>query len=277
MPIPQSIAILGAGNLGSALLRGLLDAGVPANQLRATDANPERAAQLRAELGIAVDANNRDAARSADITILAVKPHLVAPVVHDIADALPTGAALVSLAAAIRISVIEAALQRQYAVFRVMPNIAMTVRASASSICANQHATPQHWEAVQAIFAAVGTATRTEEKQMDVITALAGSGPAFVFTVIESLASGALRMGLPAAAAREIAEQTVLGAAELCKSTGTHPAALRDQVTTPGGTTIQGLYELESSAVRAAFMNAIEAATNRAEEIATLLEAQARE
>jgi pyrroline-5-carboxylate reductase len=200
---------------------------------------------------------------------LAVKPYLVGEVIAGIRDTLSAGQVLSSVAAAISIDFIERALghPEPRPIIRAMPNIAMTAHASATALCANSAATKQHCETLEAIFRSVGIVTWITEDKMHAVTGLSGSGPAFVFTILDGLMSGGLKMGLPMDVARALAQQTLLGAAKLASESGEHPAALRDRVTTPGGTTIAGLAELERYAIRSALMEAVEAATERSIEL----------
>lgn len=274
MPERRRIAIIGAGNLGGALAAGLLRAKiVEAGDLCLADASAARLSQLSDELdGPRTIADNREAVRSADIVILAVKPYLVAPVLEEVGDLLADGARLlISLAAAVPIGRIESSLSGPCPIVRAMPNIAMTVQASATGVCANSRVSDEDLESALSIFRSVGVAEKVDEGQMHAVTALSGSGPAYVFTLLEGMAAGGVKMGLPAPIAYRLAAQTLLGGAKLALESGKHPGELRDQVTTPGGTTIAGLHELESAGVRAALMSAVEGAAERSLELAELL------
>ena len=273
MPLDRTIAVIGAGNLGAALASGLLREGAaPAAGLIATDVSEQRLADLAARLpGVRTSQDNRAAVSASDVVILAVKPHLVAHVLLEIADLLRPDQLLISFAAAVSIRAIEARLDRPQPIVRAMPNIAMTVHAAATGLCANAHATSAHRNLAQSIFSTVGETVFVDEAQMHAVTGLSGSGPAYVFTVIEALAAGGVRMGLPPTAASRLAAQTVLGAAKMVLDGNQHPAVLRDQVTTPGGTTIAGLQELELGAIRGALMSAVQAASERSIELSQLL------
>jgi pyrroline-5-carboxylate reductase len=178
---------------------------------------------------------------------------------------------IISFAAAVPISLIENALGKPMPVFRAMPNIAMTVRESATALCSNSQVNADQRKLAEDIFRTVGTVCWVEESKMHAVTGLSGSGPAYVCFLIEGLIAGGLDAGLPHAVARELAQQTLLGAAKLCRDSGEHPAALRDKVTTPGGTTIAGLRAMEDGGVRAALMAAVEAATRRSMELSAAL------
>ncbi len=273
MSLDRTVAVIGAGNLGSALIAGLLDAGADAASVIAADVSEARLAELSARhTGIRTLPDNRAATREADVAILAVKPNLVAPVLLEIGGVLKPHQLLISFAAAVSMRSIESRLDDPQPIVRAMPNIAMTVHAAATGLCANAHATEAHRELAREIFSSVGETAFVDESQMHAVTGLSGSGPAYVFTMIEALAAGGVRMGLPPAAATKLAAQTLLGAAKMALDGDQHPAVLRDQVTTPGGTTIAGLHELELGALRGTLISAVEAAAERSIEIAQALE-----
>lgn len=265
------IAIIGAGNLGGALIGGLIEAGVPANRLRAADSSAARRKELKKTYGIEATASNVEAVAGADAVVLAVKPPVVGPAVRELATVLTKKQLLISLAAAVPISLIEEALDRPHPVIRAMPNLAMTVGCSATALCQNSAATRAHCGLAQEIFESVGIALFVGEAQMHAVTAISGSGPAYVALVAEAMAAGGVKMGLPAPIAAALANQTLLGTAELLLDSGTHPAVLREQVSTPGGTTIYGVHELEERGVRAGITAAVEAATDRSIELSELL------
>ena len=274
MSLDRNIALIGAGNLGSALISGLLSAGSATPEtLMAADVSSARLAELSDRHdGIRTTQDNRAAVAEADVVILAVKPHLVAHVLLGISDLLRADQLLISFAAAVSIRSIETRLDHPQPIIRAMPNVAMTVHAAATGLCANAQATSAHRTLAQSIFSTVGETVFVEEAQMHAVTGLSGSGPAYAFTIIEALASGGVRMGLAPAAATKLAAQTLLGASKMVLEGGRHPAVLRDQVTTPGGTTIAGLHELELGAVRGALMTTVEAATERSVELSQLLD-----
>jgi pyrroline-5-carboxylate reductase len=273
MAFGKNIALIGAGNLGGALLAGLLEskAATP-DSLYAADADSERLKQLRDELGLTRSGSvNAEAVAEADVIIIAVKPPIVAAVLADIRERLTPQQLVVSLAAAVPIRSIEQGLPDSQPLIRAMPNIAMTVHAAATALCANAHAGEEHLRLADEIFSTVGVTVFVNEAQMHAVTALSGSGPAYVFTLLEGLIAGGVKMGLPTSTATTLAVQTFLGAAKLVQESDEHPAVLRDLVTTPGGTTIAGLHAMESANVRAAMMDAVEAATARSSELERLL------
>jgi pyrroline-5-carboxylate reductase len=284
MTLDTTVAVLGAGNIGSALISGLLAAkAIKPEKLVAADVSEQQLAALAKKHKIQVlPGANREAARQAAIIVLAVKPYLVGEVLDDIHETLRPGQLLISVAAGVSIEFIETRLAKQKAkskptaktrqpVIRAMPNIAMTVHASATALCANTAATDEHRQTAQKIFQSVGTAAWVSEDKMHAVTGLSGSGPAYVYLILEGLTAGGVNMGLPPDVARALAEQTLLGAAKLSQQSGEHPAALRDRVTTPGGTTIAGLAELERYGVRSALIEAVEAATERSEQLSRKL------
>lgn len=273
MSSPLAITVIGAGNLGKSLIGGLLDAGLTGKEsVRATVAPGEDAASVSEQFGVRCTAGgNIEAVQGADVVVIAVKPPHVATVIADFRDGLNPKQMIISFAAAVPISLIEGALGKPMPVFRAMPNIAMTVRESATAICANAQASGEQRELAEKIFRTVGTVCWVDESKMHAVTGLSGSGPAYVCLLVEGLIAGGIEAGLPHAVARELAQQTILGAARLCRDCGEHPASLRDKVTTPGGTTIAGLRALESGGVRAALMAAVDAATRRSMELSSAL------
>jgi pyrroline-5-carboxylate reductase len=262
-PPPCRIAVIGAGNIGSALIGGILKSGVATREtVTATVRTEERAGELRARFGVRViSGNNLEAVEEADVVVLAVKPSIMPRVVHEIRWGIRPGQIVVSLAAAFPIHLIEQILGREAAVLRAMPNIPMIVEEGAIAIAHNAHVLPGQRELIARIFASVGVVCFVEEDQMHAVTALSGSGPAYIYMVIEGMIAGGLKMGLPHATATRLAEQTVLGAAKLVRETGLHPAILKDQVITPGGVTISAVHELERHGLRAMLISAIETAT----------------
>ena len=264
------LAVLGAGNIGGALIEGLLETGqVSRDSIRATVLDEAEAADASSRLNIPVvtTLENAEVVSQANVVVVSVKPNQVPEVIAGIRDAVGPHHILVTIAAAVPLAVVERALEKRVPVFRVMPNLAMTVRESATAICANDTATDEQRAIVEEIFQTVGSVTFVPEGMMHAVTALSGSGPAFVCMVLEGLIAGAVKVGLPHAVATDLAEQMVLGSAKRLREDGTPPAVLRDRVTTPGGTTIAGLHELEKGRLRASLMSAVEAAAARSQEI----------
>jgi pyrroline-5-carboxylate reductase len=267
------IAILGAGNIGAALVGGLLKSkAADASTLVATTQSEERAALLRAKHGINVTAGmNREAAAEADVIILGVKPHTVPKVIDEIRDVLRDDQILVSLAAILTIDVLEKRAGRKMAVIRAMPNIPVVVGEGAIALASNTIATSEQRATVERLFRSVGVVCWVEDEMMDAVTALSGSGPAYVYMIIEAFIAGGVKMGLSREVSTRLAEQTVLGAALHVRQSGLHPAILRDEVTTPGGTTIVAIHELERHGLRSMLISAIETATKHAKERAKIL------
>lgn len=263
----KRIAVIGAGNMGAALIGGILKGGVADPQhLVATVRTPERAEELKARFGIRVTAGENAAASSgADIVVLAVKPGTLPKVLEEIRETLLPNQILLSLAAAVPISLIEKLTDRALPVFRAMPNIPVVVEEGATAVAANVHCTPEQRGLIESIFRAVGVVVFVEEDLMHAVTALSGSGPAYIYMVIEALIAGGLKMGLSREVSTRLAEQTVLGAAKLVRETMLHPAILRDQVITPGGVTISAIHELEKHGLRSMLISAIETATHHSE------------
>jgi len=263
----KRIAVIGAGNMGAALIGGILKGGVADSEhVVATVRTPERAEELRAKFGICVTAGeNPQAVAGADIVVLAVKPGTLPKVLEEIRTTLQPSQILLSLAAAVPISLIEKLTDCSLPVFRAMPNIPVVVEEGATAVAANAHCTVEQRAAIESIFRAVGVVVFVEEELMHAVTALSGSGPAYVYMVIEALIAGGLKMGLSREISTRLAEQTVLGAAKLVRETMLHPAILRDQVITPGGVTISAIHELEKHGLRSMLISAIETATHHSE------------
>src|SRR5262245_2215008 len=264
----KRIGFLGAGNMGEAIIKGLLQAGLaPASALAATDARPERLEQITRQYGIRAAASNAALVAECDVLILAVKPQVMAAVVREIAGAVDRSKLLVSVAAGMATRTIRDFLAKPARLVRVMPNTPALVLAGATAIARAEGLEPGDLDAVDELFAAVGRTVILDEEHLDAVTGLSGSGPAYVAIVIESLADGGVKMGLDRATAMTLAAQTVLGSARLILETGTHPGQLKDMVASPGGTTIAGIAALEEGAVRRTFIGAVERATLRSREL----------
>jgi pyrroline-5-carboxylate reductase len=262
------IAFLGAGAMGEALLSGLLAAQAYApEEMVVYDANPARVQEIAARFGVGVAGDLADAARRAGVLLLAVKPQIVPQVLAELRDVLSPEHTLVSIAAGISTAQLESPLSQSVPVVRVMPNTPALVGKAASAICPGSHASAKHLQIAHRIFDAVGVAVDVEEKWMDAVTAVSGSGPAYVFLFLEALSDAGVKVGLPREIATRLAAQTVLGSAQMALETGEHPGVLKDKVTSPGGTTIAALHALESRAFRAAIYDAVEAAARRSREL----------
>ncbi len=265
----QRIGFIGCGAMAGALAEGLLAAGVPADRLTGADPDAARRQHFEETLGIKTVTANAEVVSAADIVVLAVKPAVVSALLSDLAGTPDLARPLwVSIAAGVPIATLAAALPDGSAVVRAMPNTPALVRAGATAFCANPLASADQVAAAEALFAAVGSTWQApSESLLDAVTGLSGSGPAYVFLILEALGDAGVRAGLPRDAASQLAAQTVYGAAKLVIESGRHPASLKDQVTSPGGTTIAGLERLEAAGVRAALYDAVAAATARSREL----------
>jgi pyrroline-5-carboxylate reductase len=266
--LKEKIGIVGAGKIGSAIARGVIRAGLaPSDRVMASDVSDALRQSIAQELGINVTPDNGEVCDFADAVILAVKPQIVDPVAKEIAKKLGKTKLLVSVAAGVPLSRIEANLAQGARVVRVMPNIPCVVGAGASAYAGGAHATSQDLETVGLILNSFGIGLPVEEKYLDAVTGLSGSGPAYVFLFIESLADGGVQVGLSRDVALKLAMQTVYGAARMALESAKHLAELKDEVASPGGTTIAGLYALERKGFRGAVMDAIVNATKRSQEL----------
>ena len=262
-----TIAMIGSGQMGEALIGGWLAAKtVSADALFATDASAERRDLMKRRFGVRVGSGNREAASWADVVVLAVKPQILDGVMKDLSPALADKLVL-SIAAGVTIAHLAKLAPKNTRVVRAMPNTPVLVRDGVSALSFGAGVTEKDQQLARRLFEAVGRAVVVEEKLMDAVTGLSGSGPAYVFLAIEALADGGVKMGLPRTVSDLLAAQTVLGAARMVLETGEHPAKLKDRVASPGGTTIAGLHRLEQGGLRAALMAAVEAASKRSEEL----------
>ena len=268
-------AVLGTGKLGGILLRAYLKQGlfVP-NRVTGTVRHPERAAALAKELGISVTTENREAVKGADIILLTVKPQTVAEVLQQIAPEIGAKTLIISVAASVPTSYVEQQLgaasrgkRKKVAVIRAMPNTPAAVGCGMTAICGGSHARSDHLEIARTMFDAVGRTIVLDEKHMDAVTGLSASGPAFAYIILESLAEGGVKVGLPRDVATLLAAQTMKGSASVVLETGDHPALLKDAVTTPAGCTIDGILELEEGKLRVTLIKAVVKATSRAGEL----------
>jgi pyrroline-5-carboxylate reductase len=262
-----SIAFLGGGQMAEALIGGLLAARIAEpGSIVATDPTAARRDALKARFAIRVDEQNMAAAQEADIVVLAVKPQVMPALLADVGQVL-AGKLVLSIAAGVTIAWIRERIAGARGIVRAMPNTPALVRAGATALAYQADLAADDVAAARILFEAVGSVVSVEERLMDAVTGLSGSGPAYVFVAIEALADGGVKMGLPRTIAELLAVQTVLGAARMVLESGEHPARLKDQVASPGGTTIAGLYELEAGGLRSCLMAAVEAATNRSQEL----------
>jgi len=263
----KQTAILGAGVMGETLLSGLVRAGRRVAELLVGEKRPDRARELEERYGVAV-VSNVEAARKADTIAVVVKPQDMSVLLAEISPELRPGQLVVSLAAGITTAFIESHVPEGVAVVRVMPNTPALVDEGMAAISPGSHCDDEHLAEVEALLASTGKVLRVPERQMDAVTAISGSGPAYIFFVVESMIEAGVHLGLPRATATDLVVQTVVGSATMLRETGTHPVVLREQVTSPGGTTAAALRELEIHKVRAAFLAAMEAARDRSRDLA---------
>ena len=259
--------------MGEALLGGLLKAKLtkPRN-IVATDILEERLRQIAEKWSVTVMTDNRQAIAGANIIVLCVKPQTVSEILREIKDDIREDQLIISILAGITTGTISKFIGKKNPVIRVMPNIPAVVGEGASGLCLGEFAQDVHKELAVTIFQAVGMVEIVEESQMDVITGLSGSGPAYVYMIIEALTDGGVMMGLARNVAARLATQMVLGSAKLVRETGIHPAILKDQVTTPGGTAISAINELEAHGLRPMLIRAVEVATNKSRELSRFLQ-----
>ena len=261
-----TVAIFGAGVMGETLLSGLLRAGRAPEQLVITERRSERAAELTEKYGVRA-LSNVEAASLADTLVLVVKPQDMDALLTEIRDHVADANLVVSLAAGITTDFIEARLQPGRAVVRVMPNTPALVDQGMAAVSAGSHVGADHLTEAQDLLAATGKVLEVPEKLQDAVTAISGSGPAYIFYVVEAMIEAGVVLGMPRATATELVIQTLYGAATMIRETGQHPTVLREQVTSPGGTTAAALRELDDHKVRAAFITAMEAAARRSAEL----------
>jgi pyrroline-5-carboxylate reductase len=276
MSVEHTIAFVGAGNMAGALIRGLIGtATVPAGRIIAADPDQERLSSLEAELDIRVTSDNAEAVKEASVVVLATKPQVFAQVLPGLAEAVDPDALLVSIAAGISTGIIERAFAAGARVVRTMPNTPALVGAGATAIAAGSHATDEDLALAENLFLSVGISVRVPEEQIDAVTGLSGSGPAYVFAMIEALRDAGAREGLPEETALRLASQTVFGAARLLLDENEAPEVLRDRVTSPGGTTRAGLDALASAGFADAVLAAVHAATRRSVELGKIADKSA--
>jgi len=262
-----TVAIFGAGVMGETLLSGLLRAGRPVDQLVITERRADRAAELTAKYGVRV-LGNAEAAALADTLVLVVKPQDMGGLLGEISAHVSEGNLVVSLAAGITTTYLESRLPQGRPVVRVMPNTPALVDQGMAAISAGAHCDPEHLREAERLLAATSKVLEVPENLQDAVTAISGSGPAYIFYVVEAMIEAGVVLGMPRTTATELVVQTLYGAATMIKETGQHPTVLREQVTSPGGTTAAALRELDDHKVRAAFITAMEAAANRSHELA---------
>jgi len=264
----KKLALIGTGKLGEGLLSAMLQSQViPTGRVECTVAHQPRADYLSAKYGVKAHTNNSQAVKGASLVLIALKPQQVKGVLHEVRKALSHNALVVSAAASVTTALIERELGRPARVVRAMPNTPCLIRQGMTALAAGKHATAHDLDVAQNIFGAMGRTVIVDEKHMDAITALSGSGPAYVYMIIESLAEAGVKLGVPRDLSTELSAQTLLGASALVLHTGEHPAKLKDVVTTPAGCTIDGLMELEEGRLRVTLIKAVVRAAARAKQL----------
>jgi pyrroline-5-carboxylate reductase len=266
-PLPSPIGFIGAGNMAEALIRGLLRGHAGGQEIGASAPRPERAEELASRYGIFTSTDNRVVAARSQVLILSVKPQIMSKVLPEIAASIASNALVISVAAGVPARAIEDRLPPGMRVIRTMPNTPALVDAGATAISAGTHATREDLEVAKRIFDAVGVTVILDEIQLDAVTGLSGSGPAYIFLILEALSDAGVKVGLSRRTSQLLAAQTVLGSAKLLLETNDHPGRLKDMVTSPGGTAITGLHRLEQGGVRTTLIDAVEAATKRSQEL----------
>jgi pyrroline-5-carboxylate reductase len=263
------VAVLGAGKMGGILLQAFLKQNLFApEQIKATVAHEERALALSTQWGVQVGTDNLAAARDADLIMIGVKPFQVPELVAQIKPALTKKTTLISFAASVKTAAIEETAKMNVAVVRAMPNTPSALGAGVAALCRGRFVSDEQMELAQRMFETVGRTVIVDEKHMDAVTGLSGSGPAYMYIIIEALAEAGVKVGLPRDVATQLAAQTAYGAAKMVLETGYHPALLKDAVTTPAGCTIDGILELEEGGLRVTLIKAVMRATERAKQLA---------
>jgi len=268
----KKIGFIGAGNMAEAVIRGLLNAGfVEAKSLLASDLMPERLETLHARFKIRAAADNREVARKCDVLVLAVKPQNMQEVCLEIQDLVTDKKLVISVAAGVTLDTIEGFLQigqkKKISVIRTMPNTPAVVQEGVTALAPGRHVTRSDLQVAHRIFEAIGKTVDVAEMHLDAVTGLSGSGPAYIYTIIEALSDAGVKAGLSRDVADILSIQTVLGSAKMAQVTGLHPGELKNMVTSPGGTTIYGLHALEAGGLRSALIEAVEQATRRSREL----------
>ena len=268
----RQVGFVGAGNMGEALIKGLLNGHLcRPEQIMCSDIRPERLKTIKEAYGVKTTSSNSDVVKHSDIVILAVKPQILKQVVVDIGKYFEPSKLVISIAAGVAMESIEYCAKQELKLIRVMPNICVSVGEGISAIAAGKHATKEDLSVAKAIFDSAGKSLFIEEYLLDAVTGLSGSGPAYIFLIIDALADAGVKVGLARSDALLLASQTVLGSAKMLIETGEHPGRLKDSVTSPGGTSIAGLHALEEGGVRTTLIKAVEVATQRSKVLGEMM------
>lgn len=265
----KKIGFIGSGNMASVLIKGISKAGlVEEKSVFASDIDPEKLESLKSEYGInTVFKDNKKVVEDSDIIVLAVKPQIMSRILSEIDEKLDSSKLVISIAAGISTEYIDSLTSNDLKIIRAMPNTPALIMEGATAICPGENVSEDDLKLAREIFSAVGVVVVVDETQMDAVTGLSGSGPAYIFMMIEALSDAGVKMGLSRNVSMKLAAQTVMGAAKLQIETGMHPGRLKDMVTSPGGTAIAGIHTLEQGALRTTLINAVENATLRSKEL----------
>jgi len=269
----KKIGIIGTGNMGEALISGLISSGSSTpEKIICSDASEDKLELIKEKFNVATTTDNLEVVKTADIILYAIKPQIMAKVLRETAPFLDMSKLIISIAAGVPLAAIESCLNKDLRLIRVMPNVAVAVNEGASAIAAGEHTHKEDIQLAMSIFNSVGKCIFLEENNlMDAITGLSGSGPAYIFMIVDALADAGVKKGLSRQDSLSLSSQTVLGAAKLLIETKIHPGQLKDTVTSPGGTAIAGLHTLEKGGLRTTMINAVEAATLRSVELGEMM------
>ncbi len=269
----KKIGLIGSGNMGEALINGLISSGsAPSENIICSDVREDRLEFIRDTYGVVTTTDNLEVVNSSDIVVYAVKPQIMASVLRETADSLDMSKLVISIAAGVPLAAIESCLNKDLRLIRVMPNVAASVKEGAAAIAAGGHAREEDIQLAMSIFNSVGRSVFLKENYlMDAVTGLSGSGPAYIFLIVDALADAGVKVGLSRQDALFLSIQTVLGAAKMLQETKAHPGQLKDMVISPGGTAIAGLHTLEKGGLRTTLMDAVEAATIRSKELGEIM------
>ena len=268
----KTVGFIGTGNMGEALIHGLVHGHLcRPEQIICSDVRPDRLKALRETFGVKGTSHNVEVVKQADIIVLSVKPQIMKPVLGEIAKYLDLSKLIISIAAGVALETIESCTQKELKLVRVMPNICVSVREGVSAIAGGKHIQKDDLMIAKTIFDSVGKSLFIEENLLDAVTGLSGSGPAYIFLIIDALADAGVKVGLSRSDSLVLASQTVLGAARMLIETGEHPGKLKDMVTSPGGTAIAGLHTLEGGGLRTTLINAVEVATGRSKALGEMM------
>jgi pyrroline-5-carboxylate reductase len=269
----KKIGFIGSGNMGEALISGLIGSGsAPPANIICSDVKEDKLESIKKTYGVSTTTSNLEVSASSDVIVYAVKPQIMAPVLRETSETLDMSKLVISIAAGVPLAAIESCLNKDLRLIRVMPNVAASVKESAAAIAAGEHAHEEDIQLAMSIFNSVGKSVFLKENYlMDAVTGLSGSGPAYIFLIVDALADAGVKVGLSRQDALFLSIQTVLGAAKMLQETKAHPGQLKDMVTSPGGTAIAGLHTLEKGGLRTTLINAVEAATIRSKELGEIM------